>query len=1021
MARPYSTEEKDRLTAAHKELLEWVEEAIQYHKNCTDQISSIANAYTFFQELEKIMTQELQSGSSSIPLNSRIRDLMHAIYLKKAADPVSRKAKSIEETYVSRIREDLQAVNVGNNSMTWFLTSGAKKQKAIEAYQALQELLNSSYAEDAAWIHAETGKIRNTQRDSSWTDFENNRDAYLSIFMDAFAGHTAENPAIQDLLRDRNQILQEAENWDRKEETARAEIKKTVNNLLVRDAMKILREVPAEEISNIRPGTRVKTLKDHGYTTMADLYTATAYSLASIQGITETTAFSIKECAKTYADQIVQSSKIKLNADDRNPEATKVLSAIYQYQKMAEALRGYKDCRQQNRKVIHDDIDTLEQFATPNNWLFYADDFKQHLSGLYHASEAALAQLKAFQLPSASDFRSGFSETVWEDFRKNTVQYFNTLEDICPGILGNDDGLYGLPEDLAREIQEEQFFPAGLKCELRRYQEWGVKYILHQERVLLGDEMGLGKTVQAIAAMVSLRNVGDTHFMVVCPASVLPNWCKEVTAKSKLRVTKIHGSDKMGALRSWNRSGGVAVTTYETVKSFCDTGIEKLDLLVVDEAHYIKSAKAKRSISVRKLCDYTSRILFMTGTALENNVDEMVSLIEVLQPQIAGKVQDLTFMASAPQFREKIARVYYRRKREDVLTELPEKEEINEWCTMSGKEETVYEQSLQSKNQAEIRKLSWNMPNLEDSCKAVRVKEIVEEAEQNDRKVLIFSFFLETIRKLHFYLGERCIGPINGSVPVHTRQEMIDQFEKAPAGAVLLAQIQAGGTGLNIQAASVVIICEPQFKPSIENQAISRAYRMGQSRTVFVYRMLCEKSIDERMMKLLEQKQALFDAFADKSVAAKESLELDSKTFGNLIQEEIDRIREEKGIVSPKNENSGAEQEDKETETESSWSEPGDEFTENSRTEPKDDFAENAYETRKPSTFKARTLEDVKNRMIVQYDEAGNLIDTYDSVTEAARTIGVETWEIRRAANGYAESAGGYIWRYEFKNQNADR
>ena len=123
------------------------------------------------------------------------------------------------------------------------------------------------------------------------------------------------------------------------------------------------------------------------------------------------------------------------------------------------------------------------------------------------------------------------------------------------------------------------------------------------------------------------------------------------------------------------------------------------------------------------------------------------------------------------------------------------------------------------------------------------------------------------------------------------------QIERAPAGAVLPAQIQSGGTGLNIQAASVVILCEPQLKPSIENQAISRAYRMGQARNVLVYRLLCEKSIDERVMELLEEKQKVFDAFADESVSAdatqKKEAEIDDKTFGTLVNEEIERINAE--------------------------------------------------------------------------------------------------------------------------------
>lgn len=121
------------------------------------------------------------------------------------------------------------------------------------------------------------------------------------------------------------------------------------------------------------------------------------------------------------------------------------------------------------------------------------------------------------------------------------------------------------------------------------------------------------------------------------------------------------------------------------------------------------------------------------------------------------------------------------------------------------------------------------------------------------------------------------------------RQEIIDDFDNAPAGKVLISQIIAGGTGLNIQSASVVIFCEPQLKPSIENQAIARAYRMGQARNVLVYRLLCENTIDERITEMLAEKQAIFNAFADKSVAA-DNVEVDVKSLGNIIKEEIDRI-----------------------------------------------------------------------------------------------------------------------------------
>ncbi len=499
------------------------------------------------------------------------------------------------------------------------------------------------------------------------------------------------------------------------------------------------------------------------------------------------------------------------------------------------------------------------------------------------------------QLDVADKIERTQGSDAWQDFSNNSVRYFNDLEDINPGVLGNDDSVYGLPEDLAREIQEECFFPDGLLCELRRYQEWGVKYILHQERVLLGDEMGLGKTVQAIATMVSLRNTGGTHFIVVCPASVITNWCREIRKMSLLSVTKVHGAGRKAALESWIKTGGVAVTTYETV-AYCKLPDDfKFKLLVVDEAHYIKNPGARRSINVKNLSVYAERLLFMTGTALENKVDEMISLIRILQPEIASKVQGMVFMASAPQFREAVSPVYYRRKREDVLTELPELIESREWCTLTRNEETFYEQAVLSKNYAEARRVSWNVDDLKDSSKAARLLELIDEAKSDGRKVIVFSFFRDTLRKVSMLLGDLCMNPINGSVTPQRRQEIIDEFDKAPAGTVLVAQIQAGGTGLNIQSASVVILCEPQFKPSVENQAISRAYRMGQTRNVLVYRLLCEDTVDEKIMSTLESKQAIFDAFADKSMAAMASCDLDERTFGNIIEEEIDRINAKNG------------------------------------------------------------------------------------------------------------------------------
>lgn len=595
-------------------------------------------------------------------------------------------------------------------------------------------------------------------------------------------------------------------------------------------------------------------------------------------------------------------AKIRINEDNRTAEATELVRTISIVRKSKEILAETTQLMQSYATAVNTCIDQLTPVTNLVKFVFMSKRKKNNADYAFSYLQTILNSKYGLESAKLIDMFLAIDRTpdgVWEDFSKNSVQFFNILEKANPGVLDNDDSRYGLPEELAGEIQKEQLNLTGLKCTLRNYQEWGVKYILHQKRVLLGDEMGLGKTIQAIAAMVSLRNEGATYFIVVCPASVVSNWCREIEKHSDLRVTKIHGSDRKNAQISWISGGGVAVTTYENTANL-DIKIP-ISMLVVDEAHYIKNPEANRTINVKRIASHAEMLLLMTGTALENRVDEMISLIKILQPQMVKQIQDVAFMSSAPMFRERVAPVYYRRKRAEVLSELPDLIESKEWCSMTPEEKVTYEADVFAKDHTGIRRVSWKSKDPANSSKGKRLLEIVEEAEAENRKVIVFSFFLDTIRVVTEILGERCMMPITGAVSPQHRQEIIDEFDEAPAGKVLVAQIQSGGTGLNIQSASVVVICEPQFKPSVENQAISRAYRMGQTRNVLVYRLLCEKTADERITMLLDDKQRIFDTFADVSVAAESDLnkmreaEVDEKTFGKIIEEEIERINSERG------------------------------------------------------------------------------------------------------------------------------
>lgn len=653
-------------------------------------------------------------------------------------------------------------------------------------------------------------------------------------------------------LRKQQELYARFRQLDNLAQRSRSEIQAASSKITAGSSAKLLENIQVDELSRHKKGIRVKSLHDAGFHTIADILRANPMQISSINGISPEGAKEIKNIALSIAQTAQKGEKIRLSADDRNPASTALVTAICKYKRLLPAINTVDSFRSYYDDVLSKAVADVKPASGGLRWAFASSAKKE-------AAEAACADLE--QILSNENLApvnealgvlrmpTGYasSKDAWDDFSRDSISYVNILETIEPDKVGSGDDIYGLPEDLAESVASVELDLTGLKCSLRRYQEWGVKYAVAQRRMLLGDEMGLGKTVQAIAAMVHLRNGGATHFAVVCPASVLTNWCREIEKHSDLGVVRVHGNDKNAALQKWLSEGGVAVTTYETTSVFELDDSFRITMLTVDEAHYIKNPSAQRTVNVKRLCTHAERLLFMTGTALENRVEEMAVLIEILNSGVAKKIQPLLSLSSAPQFREAVAPVYYRRKREDVLTELPELIESCEWCDLLPNEKKIYREAIAEQNFMAARRVSWHVDDLEDSSKAKRLLEIVEDAREQERKVLIFSFFLDTVGKIAAMLGDSCMEPITGSVSPAHRQEIIDDFDKAPAGSALIAQIQSGGTGLNIQSASVVIMCEPQLKPSIENQAISRAYRMGQSRSVLVYRLLCDDTIDERI------------------------------------------------------------------------------------------------------------------------------------------------------------------------------
>ncbi|WP_407382929.1 SNF2-related protein [Ruminococcus sp.] len=695
---------------------------------------------------------------------------------------------------------------------------------------------------------------------------------------------------VRQLQRTYQELYAKFRQLDSLAQRCRSEIQTASSKIAAEDSMSILSAIPVEELNREKKGIRVKALHDAGFHTIGDIVKANPVKISAINGISPEGAQEIKKAAAQIADTAQKGAKIRLSVDDKNPSATALVTALYKYKRIVPAVTMADEFRQTYDDDLKQALTASKPATGGLRWLFASSSKKEAADAACATLMQILSQENLAPLTTALDAtkRLGVatSRDAWDDFSRDSIAYINLLEGIEPERVGNVEEMYGLPEDVAQSVAAVSLDLSGLRCTLRRYQEWGVKYVVARRRVLLGDEMGLGKTVQAIAVMVHLRNEGATHFVVVCPASVLTNWCREIGKHSDLTVTKVHGSGKENAIRHWISEGGVAVTTYETTAVFDLEGGFTIDMLTVDEAHYIKNPSAQRTVNVKRLCESAQRLLFMTGTALENRVGEMATLITILNPSVAADIRPMLSLSSAPQFREAVAPVYYRRKREDVLTELPELVESCEWCDLLPEEKRIYREAIAEQNFMAARRVSWNVDDLNASSKARRLLEIVADAREQERKVLIFSFFLDTVSKIVSLLGESCMEPITGSVSPARRQEIIDEFDRAPSGSALVAQIQSGGTGLNIQSASVVIMCEPQLKPSIENQAISRAYRMGQARSVLVYRLLCDDTVDERIMEILKQKQKEFDAFADDSKAADDTLELDKASITDIMQAE---------------------------------------------------------------------------------------------------------------------------------------
>lgn len=436
--------------------------------------------------------------------------------------------------------------------------------------------------------------------------------------------------------------------------------------------------------------------------------------------------------------------------------------------------------------------------------------------------------------------------------------------------------------------------PVELNAELRPYQREGFEWIARLDAwgagACLADDMGLGKTVQTIAFLLYKAQEGPS--LVVAPKSVVPNWKSEIARFAPTLNCKVLNSvkDREGCV-SLASDGDVIVATYGLLVS--DEKIitgKKWNVVCLDEAHYIKNRDTKVSKSAMEL-DAGSRIT-LTGTPVQNNLSELWNLLQFINPGILGSYSDFVdryknspdTLHLQEEHRKLIQPFILRRTKEEVLYDLPVKTEFDYLVPLSEAEmagyeqlrEQILEQVMDDENRISAfsgitgLKLAACSMALRDpdweykSSKVVHLMKILSGLYCDGNNVLIFSQFTSFLNEVRLELEEHGMKYfyMDGQTPIGERQRLTSEFQEGRIP-IFLISLKAGGLGLNLTAANYVILLDIWWNPAIENQAMDRAHRIGQSRDVTVIRLISQNTIEEKIVRLQDMKQMLSDNIMD--------------------------------------------------------------------------------------------------------------------------------------------------------------
>jgi SNF2 family DNA or RNA helicase len=470
------------------------------------------------------------------------------------------------------------------------------------------------------------------------------------------------------------------------------------------------------------------------------------------------------------------------------------------------------------------------------------------------------------------------------------------------------------------EVKPVELSPL-LKGTLRSYQQEGVNWLRFLENRsfcgILADEMGLGKTIQALA-WIQLDRIyqpdGKHPALIICPTSLVENW-KEETNKftPNLKVLLLHGTTRH---RKWKKveSSDVVITSYALMRRDIERHLEHTySIAILDEAQHIKNRVTQNAVAAKKI--KADHRLVLTGTPIENSVADLWSIMDFLMPGYLGNHKDFRDFYELPilnggdegdyvqaKLRRKLHPFLLRRLKKHVAKDLPPKIERIAPCTLTQDQHRVYTQLLDDSKQRiseMVEKDGFNKCRMEILKTLLRLRqtcchidllkldgvvskhpsakmelffELLNEALDSKHRVLVFSQFTSMLAILKKEMDERKLKYCYLDGSTKDRQSVVRKFNKDHKIPVFLMSLKAGGTGLNLTGADMVVHFDPWWNPAVEAQATDRAHRIGQKKTVYSVKLITKNSVEEKVLQMQQRKKNIINATLEKEGEMLQSL-----------------------------------------------------------------------------------------------------------------------------------------------------